>query len=297
MVRSSEVEHKQVVNSARRPSSMENSARRLSIVNNSIRQSSSVDSSIRQQSRLHSMVRHADSPHEVVEHVDTLDTMVEHEANSVNLVERLHSSDKLVEHVKSLSNSEFEEEELLIQRLEIAKRDLQQSIEKEVRDNLIIQVSLERREHALQKRHLEFEEDVSSLQEQLQVKKDLRAVLEVQNEKWRLEMDEEIEHNNIWVWPDLSKGSRSIDNNSVNDKSATKTKNAMSNKSAKEKNKFANKDAKIERAENKLATGKAKYKSTIDKVKGKSVMKKAKNLTIHEKEKHNVRRVIAHWKP
>jgi len=80
--------------------------------------------------------------------------MVEHEANSVNLVERLHSSDKLMEqvdyldrsvkHVKSLSSSEFKEEELLIQRLEIEKRDLQQSIEREVRDNLILQASLTR---------------------------------------------------------------------------------------------------------------------------------------------------------
>jgi len=139
MACSSGAEHKQVVNLARRPSSMENSARRLSIVDKSTRQSSSVDSSVRLLSRLHRMVRHADSPHSVVEHVDTLDTMVEHEANSVNLVERLHSSDKLVEqvdysdslmeHVKSLSSSKFEEE-LLIQRLEIAKRE---SIEKEVR--------------------------------------------------------------------------------------------------------------------------------------------------------------------
>jgi len=244
-----------------------------------------------------------------VEHVDTLDTMVEHEANLVNLVEHLHSSNKLVEqvdysdssveHVKSLSSSVFEEEELLIQRLEISKRDLQQSIEKEVRDNLILQASLERRKQALQKRCLEFE-DVSSLQEQLQVEKDLRAALEVQDEKWRLEMDEEIEeieHNNTWVWFDLSKGSQPIDKNSVNDKSTTKTKNPMSNKLAKEKNKFSNKNAKIERVENKLAIGKAKYRSTIDKVKGKSVMKKAKNLTIHERDKHNVRRVIACWKP
>ena len=107
-------------------------------------------------------------------------------------------------------------------------------------------------------------------------------------------MDEEIENNNTWVWSNLSKGSRPIDKNSVNDKSATKTKNPMSNKSAKEKNKFASKDAKTERADNKLVTGKAKYKSTIDK--GESVMKKAKNLTIQERDKHNVRRVIACWK-
>ncbi|XP_027927593.1 uncharacterized protein LOC114184484 [Vigna unguiculata] len=310
MACSSGAEHKQVVNSARRPSSMKNSTKRLSIVDNSTRQSSSVDRSARQPSRLHRLVRHVDSPNRVVERVDTPNNMVEHETNSVNLMERLQSSDKLVEqvdysdssveHVKSLSSSEFEEEKLLIQRLEIAKGDLQQSFEKEVRDNLILQASLERRKQALQKRHLEFEEDVSSLQEQLQIEKDLRTALEVQDEKWRLEMDEEIEeieHNNTRVWYDLSKGNRPIDKNSVNDKSATKKKNPMSNKSVKEKNKFASKDAKTERAEKKLVTGRAKYKSTIDKVKGKSVMKKAKNLTIHERDKHNVRRVIAHWKP
>jgi len=119
----------------------------------------------------------------------------------------------------------------------------------------------------------------------------------VQDEKWLLEMDEEIEHNNTWVWYDLSKGNRPIDKNSVNDKPATKTKNPMSNKLVKEKNKFTSKDAKNERAENKLVTRKVKYKSTIDKVKGKSVMKKVKNLTIHERDKHSVRRVIARWKP
>ena len=179
--------------------------------------------------------------------------------------------------------------------LEIAKGDLQQNIGKEVRNNLILQESVERRKQALQKWRLEFEEDVSSLQERLQVKKDLRAALEVQDEKWRLEMDEEIEHNNTCVWSDHSKGSRPIDKNLVNGKSATKTKNLMSNKSAKEKNRFASKNAKTERVENKLAIGKVKYKSTIDKVKGKSVTK-AKNLTIHERDKHNVRRVITRWK-
>jgi len=66
MARSSGPEHMQVVNSTRRPSSMENSARRLSIVNNSTRQSSSVDSSARQPSRFHRMVRHADSLYRVV---------------------------------------------------------------------------------------------------------------------------------------------------------------------------------------------------------------------------------------
>jgi len=71
----------------------------------------------------------------------------------------------------------------------------------------------------------------------------------------------------------------------------------MSNKLAKEKNKLASKNEITERVENKLATGKAKYRSTIDKVKGKLVMKKAKKLTIRERDKHNVRRFIARWKP
>jgi len=66
----------------------------------------------------------------------------------------------------------------------------------------------------------------------------------------------------------------------------------MSNKSDNEKNKSATKNAKIERAKNKLATGKAKYK-----VKAKAALKKVKNLTIHERDKYNVRRVIDHGKP
>ena len=111
-----------------------------------------------------------------------------------------------------------------------------------------------------------------------------------------LEMDEEIEHKNTWVWYDLSKGSQRIDKNSFNDKSATKIKDPMSNKSVKEKNKFVSKNAKTKIVANKLAIGKAKNRSTIDKVKGKSVMKKVKNLTIRERDKHNVRRVIARWK-
>ena len=92
MARSSGAEHKQVVNSTRRPSSMENSTRRLSIVDNSTKQSSSVDRSARQPSRLHRLVRHVDNPNRVVERVDTPDNMVDHETNSVNLMERLHSS-------------------------------------------------------------------------------------------------------------------------------------------------------------------------------------------------------------
>jgi len=253
------------------------------------------------------MVRSSGAEHKQVENSARKSNSMENSARRLSIVDNstrqwscVDYSNSSMERVKSLNSSEFEEEKLIIQRLEITKGDLQQSIEKEVRDNLILQESIERRKQALQKRHLEFEEDVSSLQEQLQVEKDLRAALEVQDEKWRLEMDEEIEyieHNNTWMWSNLSKGSWPIDKNSVNDKSATKTKNPMSNKSVKEKSKFASKNAKTERAENKLATREAKYRSTIDKVKGKSVMKKVKNLTIHERDKHNVRRVIARWKP
>ncbi|KAG2674690.1 hypothetical protein I3760_13G149700 [Carya illinoinensis] len=71
------------------------------------------------------------------------------------------------------------EEELAIQRLEIAKNDLQQRIAKEARGNAILQASLERRKQALHERRLALEQDVSRLQEQLQAERDLRAALEV----------------------------------------------------------------------------------------------------------------------
>jgi len=71
------------------------------------------------------------------------------------------------------------EEELAIQRLEIAKNDLQNRIAKEARGNAILQASLERRKQALHERRLALEQDVSRLQEQLQAERDLRAALEV----------------------------------------------------------------------------------------------------------------------
>ncbi|KAF7014345.1 hypothetical protein CFC21_028350 [Triticum aestivum] len=71
------------------------------------------------------------------------------------------------------------EEELAIQRLEIAKNDLQIRIAKETRGNAILQASLERRKQALHERRLVLEQDVSRLQEQLQAERDLRAALEV----------------------------------------------------------------------------------------------------------------------
>ncbi|XP_073054321.1 rho GTPase-activating protein 7-like isoform X2 [Primulina eburnea] len=71
------------------------------------------------------------------------------------------------------------EEELAIQRLEIAKNDLRQRIAKEARGNAILQASLERRKQALHERRLALEQDVARLQEQLQAERDLRAALEV----------------------------------------------------------------------------------------------------------------------
>ncbi|CAA0805864.1 Rho GTPase-activating protein 7, partial [Striga hermonthica] len=71
------------------------------------------------------------------------------------------------------------EEELAVQRLEIAKNDLRQRIAKEARGNAILQASLERRKQALHERRLSLEQDVVRLQEQLQAERDLRAALEV----------------------------------------------------------------------------------------------------------------------
>ncbi|XP_022856469.1 rho GTPase-activating protein 7-like isoform X3 [Olea europaea var. sylvestris] len=71
------------------------------------------------------------------------------------------------------------EEELAIQRLEIAKNDLRNRIAKEARGNAILQASLQRRKQALHERRLALEQDVARLQEQLQAERDLRAALEV----------------------------------------------------------------------------------------------------------------------
>ncbi|XP_010519804.1 PREDICTED: rho GTPase-activating protein 7 isoform X2 [Tarenaya hassleriana] len=83
---------------------------------------------------------------------------------------------------KTPTNGSFDssgEDELAIQRLEITKNELRQRIAKEARGNAILQASLERRKQALHERRLALEQDVSSLQEQLQAERDLRAALEV----------------------------------------------------------------------------------------------------------------------
>ncbi|KAD1274138.1 hypothetical protein E3N88_43077 [Mikania micrantha] len=71
------------------------------------------------------------------------------------------------------------EEELAIQRLELAKNDLKQKLANEVRGNTMLQASLERRKQTLHERRLALEEDVSRLQEQLQAERELKSVLEV----------------------------------------------------------------------------------------------------------------------
>ncbi|XP_049935074.1 rho GTPase-activating protein 7-like isoform X3 [Nymphaea colorata] len=70
------------------------------------------------------------------------------------------------------------DDEIMIQRLEITKNDLQNKIAKEAKGNAILQASLERRKQALHERRLALEQDVARLQEQLQREKDLRATIE-----------------------------------------------------------------------------------------------------------------------
>ncbi|KAM0954151.1 putative Rho GTPase activation protein [Dioscorea sansibarensis] len=88
-----------------------------------------------------------------------------------------HNNARKNQSVESVDSSG--EEELAIQRLEIAKNDLMIRIAKEAKGNAILQASLERRKQALHERRLALEQDVSRLQEQLQAEKDLRAALEV----------------------------------------------------------------------------------------------------------------------
>jgi len=82
----------------------------------------------------------------------------------------------------------------------------------------------------------------------------------------------------------------------VKSKLSTKiARNPMSNKSAKEKNKLVKERNKTTKEKIKLTTERVENKQTI--VKEESSMKKAKNLTIHERDKHNVKRVIARGQP
>jgi len=97
-----------------------------------------------------------------------------------NLVGHMES---LMVHMFNLNSLDMCGDKFVIKTLEIAKSGLQQRVEKEVRDNSIFQANLERTKQILYKRHLKLEQDISSLQEQLQVELDLRASLEVQGEE------------------------------------------------------------------------------------------------------------------
>ncbi|KZV44449.1 rho GTPase-activating protein 7 [Dorcoceras hygrometricum] len=71
------------------------------------------------------------------------------------------------------------EEELAIQRLEIAKNDLRQRIAKEARGNAILQASLERRKQALHERRLALEQDVGKTARQHKLREIYELHLEV----------------------------------------------------------------------------------------------------------------------
>ncbi|XP_010272933.1 PREDICTED: rho GTPase-activating protein REN1-like isoform X2 [Nelumbo nucifera] len=86
----------------------------------------------------------------------------------------------------------IEDEEIVIQRLEDTKTELQNKIAKEAKENAILQESLERRKKALHERRLALEQDVARLQEQLQRERDLRASLEAG-------LDKPMGHSNVSV--------------------------------------------------------------------------------------------------
>ena len=82
---------------------------------------------------------------------------------------------------------------------------------------------------------LDVEQELLSLQEQLHAEKDMRVVLEVQDEKWGLGMDDEFSVKKAWV-SDLLKRARPIQRNSVNYKLATeRIKNPSKGKATKVK--------------------------------------------------------------
>ena len=109
----------------------------------------------------------------------------------------------------------------------------------------------------------EDEQEVLSLQEQLRVEKDLRVVLEVQDEKWRLGMDDKFGVKKAWKFSDLLKRVRSIQRIPVNGKSATEiTKNPTKGKSVKVKMKSVKE--KIKSDKEKIKSVKEKSKSAME---------------------------------
>lgn len=82
---------------------------------------------------------------------------------------------------KDLSTEEIEccsDEETLVDKLENNKADLQSKITKEIKENGILQMSLERRKEELHERRLVLEKEVEHLRDQLQKERNLRASLE-----------------------------------------------------------------------------------------------------------------------
>jgi len=103
----------------------------------------------------------------------------------------------------------------------------------------------------------DLEQEVLSLQEQVHAEKDMSVVLEVQDEKWRLGMDDKFGVK-AWKFSDLLKRARPIQRISVNGKS-TKGKSAkVKMKSLKEK---------IKSIKEKIKSDKEKIKSVKQKSK------------------------------
>ncbi|KAG2263264.1 hypothetical protein Bca52824_070343 [Brassica carinata] len=73
---------------------------------------------------------------------------------------------------------EVEEDDADIERLELTKSELQNRIADEVKNNAVLQASLERRKKALYVRRQALENDVERLQEQLQKERDRKSALE-----------------------------------------------------------------------------------------------------------------------
>lgn len=82
---------------------------------------------------------------------------------------------------KDLSTEEVEccsDDEALIEKLENNKADLQSKISKEVKENVNLQASLEKRKEALHERRLTLEKEVENLRDLLQKERSLRVSLE-----------------------------------------------------------------------------------------------------------------------
>ncbi|KAJ0239704.1 Rho GTPase-activating protein REN1 [Hirschfeldia incana] len=73
---------------------------------------------------------------------------------------------------------EVDEDDADIERLESTKSELQNSISEEVKNNAVLQASLERRKKALYVRRDALEKDVERLQDQLQQERDKKSALE-----------------------------------------------------------------------------------------------------------------------